>query len=152
MIDSKLRKAVAGADNAIEKLPGGEPENGSMKPVLATKNKLFEKPRILSGEYHNSIIHLEPVSQHLKARCVRASTRQSKKLVPWAIEMLTLCCEASEEVNRNKPPPSPLICTATDGDGFQCSLHVSHEGAHEAVDTKGRLLARWPQQEVTCPQ
>jgi hypothetical protein len=49
MLDSKLRKAVAGADSAIEKLPGGEPENGSMKPVLATKNKLFEKPRIYPG-------------------------------------------------------------------------------------------------------
>jgi hypothetical protein len=49
MINSRLRKAVAGADSAIEKLPGGEPEKGSAKPVLATKNKLFEKPRTCPG-------------------------------------------------------------------------------------------------------
>ena len=70
MIDSKLRKAVAGADSAIEKLPGGEPENGSMKPVLATKNKLFEKPRTCPGSItKTNQISLDEATQPLKCQC-----------------------------------------------------------------------------------
>ena len=99
----------------------------------------------MSDSTNSSIIHLEPVSQHLKARCVRAATRQGKKLVQWAIEMLTLCCEASEDAQEPTPPPA---CYEADAIGYRCTLPRGHSGEHVAVGSDKRVMARWPQNRI----
>ena len=95
-----------------------------------------------------SFLRVEPISSALKGRCIRAARVRKMQLVPWAIEMLALCCEASEEEARKAPPPKPVLCGVTDENGFACTLREGHEGDHVALGGRqNSIKARWPQHE-----
>ena len=99
----------------------------------------------MSNQPQPSFMDIGPLPPSLKARCIHAARNMRIKLVPWAIQMLTLACETSEEEEkRSQAQQVPVTCSVAREDGFVCTLSPGHKGWHQAINSQGRIIKQWP--------
>jgi hypothetical protein len=105
----------------------------------------------MSDTIHPSHLYVAPLPEGLKNRCVKAARRRNMSVVEWAIQMLTLSCDATEEAEANQPPPAlPRTCDCGSDKGYLCTREPGHQGDHFAENQMGQILDTWPQKEVVC--